>query len=115
MRDHSRAALATQDQSTGPRLFGATLAGGAQATARDTGAITVGNWADMLCLNMTSVHTADRSGDTVLDAWIFAGDDRLVTDVWSAGRHVVKDGKHINNARITSTYLRALQDLKDAI
>ena len=115
LRDHSRAALATQDQSTGPRLFGATLAGGAQATARDTGAITVGNWADMLCLNMTSVHTADRSGDTVLDAWIFAGDDRLVTDVWSAGRHVVKDGKHINNARITSTYLRALQDLKDAI
>ena len=115
LRDHSRAALATQDRSTGRRLYQATLAGGAQATARDTGALAVGNWADMLCLDMASVHTAGRSGDTVLDAWIFAGDDRLVTDVWSAGRHVVKDGEHHNKARITSAYLRALQDLKDAI
>jgi formimidoylglutamate deiminase len=115
LRDHSRAALATQDKSTGRRLFEVVLAGGAQATARDTGALTVGNWADMLCLDMTSVHIAGRSGDAVLDSWIFAGDDRLVTDVWSAGRHVVKEGEHHNKASITSAYLRALEDLKGAL
>jgi len=115
LRDHSRAALATQDKSTGRRLFEAVLAGGAQATTRNTGALAVGNWADMLCLDMSCVHTAGHSGDTVLDAWIFAGDDRLVTDVWSAGRHVVKEGEHLNKAGITSAYLRTLEDLKGAI
>ena len=36
-----------------------------------------------------------HEGDEILDAYIFAGDDRMVRDVWSAGRHVVRDGKHV--------------------
>ncbi|WP_108816059.1 formimidoylglutamate deiminase [Loktanella sp. Alg231-35] len=115
LRDNSRAAFATPDHATGRRLFDAMLAGGAAATGRQTGAITPGHWADLMSLDDTSVHLAGRSEDTALDSWIFAGDDSLVTDVWSAGRHMVQNGRHIHRAAITDAYRRTIHDLKDAI
>jgi formimidoylglutamate deiminase len=107
LRDGTRAALASVDKSTGRRMFDGILAGGAQASGRETGRIEVGCWADVLALDTTSEHMWGRSGDTALDAWIFAGDDRLVTDVWSAGRHMVEHGKHVQRDRIDA--------LKDAL
>ncbi|KMK66833.1 formimidoylglutamate deiminase [Puniceibacterium sp. IMCC21224] len=115
LRDGSRAALASAEMSTGRRLYDATLRGGAQAIARDTGAIAAGNWGDLLVLDATSVHLEGREGDTVLDSWIFAGDDRLVTDVWSAGRHQVQNGQHVGRDAITAAYRRAMADLRDAL
>ncbi len=115
LRDGTRAALASPDQSTGRRLFEGILTGGAQATGRRTGRLEVGYWADMLALDTSSDHLWGRSGDTALDAWIFAGDDRLVRDVWSAGRHMVRDGEHIARARIVAAYRRTIDALKDAL
>jgi formimidoylglutamate deiminase len=115
LRDGSRAALATSDKSTGRRMFDAIVAGGAQATQRATGQIAPGLWADLMTLDDQSVDLAGRSGDTLLDAWIFAGDDRMVRDVWSAGRHMVKSGEHRHKARITAAYARVLADLRDAL
>ena len=53
-------------------------------------------------------------GDRLLDAWIFAGDDSLVRDVWSAGRHVVKEGRHVHHDRIVAGYRNALAALREA-
>jgi len=115
LRDHSRAALATMDRSTGRRLYDAILTGGAQAAGRASGALTPGLWADMLALDTGAIHLAGRSGDRALDTWIFAGDDRLVTDVWSAGRHQVRDGQHIARAPIEAAYRKVLADLAGAL
>ena len=115
LRDGTRAALASGTASTGRRIFEAMLAGGAQATARKTGQLEQGYWADMLCLDTQAVHLWNRQGDAALDAWFFAGDDRLVTDVWSAGRHLVKDGHHVYQSDITAAYRRVMDDLKDAL
>ena len=115
LRDGSRAALASPDESTGRRMFDAILKGGAQASCRDTGRIEVGCWADLLSLDTSSEHLWGRQEDTALDAWIFAGDDRLVTDVWSAGRHMVKGGEHIDRAQIVSDYKRTIDALRDAL
>jgi formimidoylglutamate deiminase len=115
LRDHSRAALATESRSTGRRLFDAMLAGGAQAAGRASGGLVPGLWADMLALDTNSVHLAGRAGDTVLDAWIFAGDDRLVSDVWSAGRHQVRNGHHIARDTIIAGYRKALTGLEGAL
>ena len=115
LRDGTRAAMATADRSTGRRMFDDILVGGAQAAQRKTGKLEVGYWADMLSLDTTSPHLWDRAGDTVLDAWIFAGDDHLVRNVWSAGRNVVIDGEHIARHHITNAYRRAIKALKDAI
>ena len=57
----------------------------------------------------------DKTGDTILDAWIFAGDDRMVLDVWAAGRHVVRDGRHIARDAIRARYVATLRRLKDAL
>ena len=115
LRDGTRAALATADRSTGRRMFEGILQGGAQATQRKTGRLEIGYWADMLTLDTTSEHLWGRAGDTTLDAWIFAGDDRLVTDVWSAGRHMVVGGEHVARKGIVAAYLRTIDALKDAL
>ena len=115
LRDHSRAALATAEKSTGRRLFDAINLGGAQAAGRDTGRIASGAWADLVALDNTAVDLAGRQGDRILDCLIFAGDDRLVTDVWSAGRHMVQDGRHIDRETITNHYRQVMTALGDAL
>ncbi len=115
LRDGTRAALATGEFSTGRRLFEGMLTGGAQATSRQTGRLETGYWADMLALDTDHPHLWGRAGDTALDAWIFAGDDRRVRDVWSAGRHLVSDGRHFAKEEITTAYKRTIDALKDAL
>jgi formimidoylglutamate deiminase len=115
LRDHSRAALALPGISTGRRLFDGAVAGGAQAAGRGGGGIAVGHWADLLSLDADTVDLDGRTGDTILDAFIFAGSDRMIRDVWSAGRHRVRNGRHVAHEAITATYRRALRDLRDAI
>lgn len=115
LRDHSRAALASPGKSTGRRLFEAATDGGAIASARNAGEIAVGKFADLMALDANSVDLLGRKGDTLLDCFVFAGDDRMVTDVWSAGRHMVRDGRHVAREAITSAYARAMRDLGEAI
>ena len=115
LRDGTRAALANAEHSTGRRIFDAILQGGAQASGRDTGRIEVGAWADLLALETQPEHMWGRTGDSALDAWIFAGDDRLVSDVWSAGRHMVRDGRHVDRDRIVRAYKHTIDDLRDAL
>lgn len=115
LRDHSRAALATPGKSTGRRLFDAINAGGASVSARNNGALAVGKLADMMALNADAVDLTGRTGDTILDCYIFAGDDRMVGDVWSAGRHMVTGGRHVNREAIVSAYARTMKELGEAI
>lgn len=115
LRDGTRAALASPDKSTGRRMYDGMLQGGAQASGRETGRIEAGCWADFLALDTGSEHMWGRQGDTALDAWIFAGDDRLVKDVWSAGRHMVQHGQHVQRADIVAAYKRAIDALRDAL
>lgn len=115
LRDRSRAALARPDASTGRVLFEGAARGGAQAAGRASGAIAPGLWADLLALDGAAVDLIGKTGDTVLDAWIFAGDDRMVLDVWSAGRHLVQGGRHIAREAIRARYVATLGRLKDAL
>jgi len=115
LRDRSRAALATPQMSTGRRLFEAVLEAGAAASGRKTGAIRPGLFADLVALEAGHVDLEGRKGDTILDTFVFAGDASMVRDVWSAGRHVVRDGRHIARAPIVAAYRAALRDLGDAL
>jgi len=115
LRDKSRAALATPEKSTARRLFDAVAKGGAQAAGRDAGRIEVGALADLMALDGAAVDLIGRTGDTILDTYIFAGDDRMVRDVWSAGRHVVTEGRHIAHDTITGRYRKVMEQLKEAV
>lgn len=115
LRDKSRAAFATPEQSTGRRLFSAIVDGGARATGRQSGRIEPGYFADLLALDETSIHSQGRQDDIALDGWIFAGDDHMVRDVWSAGRHVVQEGQHRHHDEITARYRAIIGTLKTEI
>ncbi len=95
LRDGTRCALAGDTASTGAALHAAALAGGAQALGRETGAIRPGAWADLCALDADALAFAALPEARLLDGWILAGDDRLVREVWAAGRAVVRDGRHI--------------------
>ena len=104
LRDHSRAALATADRSTGRVLLEGAARGGAQATARNAGVLEAGRLADLMALDTAHIDLDGRTGDTLLDAWIFAADDRAISDVWAAGRHRVREGRHVDRDAIIAKY-----------
>jgi len=111
LRDNSRAALATAERSTGRVLFEGAARGGAQATARNAGVIAPGRLADLMALDTRHIDLEGREGDTLLDAFLFAADDRAVSDVWAAGRHMVSEGEHVQHSEITEAYRRVLRRL----
>lgn len=115
LRDHTRAALAAPGTSTGRRIFEAICKGGAQAAGRGSGTIAVGEWADLLALDMNHINLTGLRGDTVLDSFAFTGDSRMVRDVWAAGRHVVTGGQHIKRDEITRRYRQAVARLRDGL
>ena len=112
LRDRARAVLARSGASTGRILFEGAARGGAQAAGRAAGAIAPGLWADLVALDADAVALAGLGGDTLLDSFIFAGDDRLVRDVWSAGRRVVTAGRHRAREAITGRYRAVLTQLR---
>lgn len=110
-RDIARTVMAGGDGSTGHSLFTRILAGGAQALGRPAGAIAPGRLGDLVALDAAALafHAVPPPG--LLDAWIFAADDRVVRDVWSAGRHVVQDGRHRARDAVAARFRAALDGL----
>lgn len=116
LRDKSRAALATAERSTGRVLFDAAAAGGAQAGGRDSGALIAGKLADIVALDLDNEWGANRTGNMALDTLVFGGNGhRCITDVWSAGRHVVKQGRHIARDTITRAFTKTMAELEQNI
>ncbi|MCX2725561.1 formimidoylglutamate deiminase [Roseibium salinum] len=112
LRDKCRASVATPEKSTGRVLFEGAVQGGTQATGRASGSIAEGRHADLLALDGTAIDLGGRQGDEILDAYLFAGDDRMVSDVWSAGRHVVSDGNHVKGDAIRAGYRAVIASLR---
>lgn len=115
LRDRHRAVLATETASTGRELYARAAQGGARAAQRQSGALEVGKWADLLALDTTAIDLEGREGDALLDSFIFAGDDRMIGDVWSAGRHLVREGRHIRHDAIAARYRHVMAALRDRI
>jgi formiminoglutamate deiminase len=102
-----RAVMADPERSTGRALFDRALAGGVHATGAASG-LSVGASADIVSLDTSGVAFAGRSGDAVLDSWIFGAPKGSIRSVWRAGREVVKDGRHIARDGIEARYRKAL-------
>ena len=115
LRDHTRAALADNTFSSGRRIFDGICAGGAEAAGRGAGRIAIGEWADLLALDMTHIDLCGLEGDQILDSFMVTGGNCMVADVWSAGRHVVQSGRHIHRDEITHSYLDAVATLRSGV
>lgn len=98
----------------GRTLLDAVLAGGAQASGRPIGALAPGKRADLLVLDPSHPVLAGRSGDGLLDSWIFSGADNPIAHVMCGGRWVVRDGRHVRADAILPRFRAAMQALADA-
>ncbi|MBM3614337.1 MAG: formimidoylglutamate deiminase [Alphaproteobacteria bacterium] len=110
-----RALLADGARSTGRVLYETVCKGGALAAGREAGQIAVGNWADLMALDCSGPDLGARARDMLLDTYVFAGDDRMVADLWSAGRHIVRGGRHARRHGIVADYRAAIARLRDAL
>ncbi|WP_316396167.1 formimidoylglutamate deiminase [Bradyrhizobium sp. 33ap4] len=80
--------------STGRALFDQALAGGAQALAQTKAGLAPGARADIVSLDTAHPSLAGRSGDAVLDGWLFATGSDAIDCVWARGDKVVTGGRH---------------------
>ena len=103
-----RNVAALPEGSTGARLHEAALDGGAQATAREAGAIAVRRAADIVALDAAHPLLAGKTEDDILDAWIFAGNASLVRDVMVGGRWLVRDRRHPEEEAIAREFVRTM-------
>ena len=110
LRERARCLLAAPGGSCGRALFDAAVGGGAQALATQA-AIAVGAPADLVSLDLNAPSLAARSGDQVLDSWIFASAAGVVDSVWCAGVRQVVDGRHRARGPIARRYAAALKRL----
>lgn len=99
--------------SVGRTLWEGALRGGAQATGRRVGRIAPGCRADLIVLDADHPNLAGRGGDRLLDALVFAGNDRLVRDVMTGGQWRVRDGRHAMEEEAAARYTAVLERLLD--
>ena len=100
----ARNVMVVGEGSVGETLYTGAAQGGAQAMRRDAGEIAVGKLADLVAIDSTDPALCMLREDQVLDGLVFAAKDTVVSDLWSAGRHMVKDGAHVAREAILSRY-----------
>ena len=94
----------TEHPAVGTNLWREAASGGGQAMGRPMGAIAPGNRADFVVLDGEHVNLDGRSGDRLMDALLFCGNERLVKHVMVGGRWIVRDGHHPDEKTIEARY-----------
>ncbi|MEP0943104.1 MAG: formimidoylglutamate deiminase [Rhizobiaceae bacterium] len=115
LRDLARNVLVVGEGSVGHSLYCGAARGGAQALGRGAGQIEVGEWADLVAIDSSHPSLCALRSDQILDGLVFAAKDHVVTDLWSAGRHTVHDGHHINRQKVVDAYGTAISGLVASI
>ncbi|NKF22316.1 formimidoylglutamate deiminase [Solimonas marina] len=98
-------------QSTGAALFSYALDGGRRALADARFGIAEGADADLVSLTVSVPATIGRSGDAVLDSWIFASAGGVVDCLWVNGIKQVENGRHRQRERVQTAYKKAITEL----
>lgn len=115
LHHRERNVLAPEGGSTGTTLYTQAAKGGAKALARNSGEIAVGKLADLVAINSNDPRLCALPASQLIDGLVFAANDTVVTDVWSAGRHSVQGGQHIHEDAIVARYKHAIKGLTSRI
>jgi formimidoylglutamate deiminase len=112
LRDIGRNIMVSGEGSVGQSLYTTAARGGAQALGRGTGQIATGQLADLVAIDLTHQALCALRPDHILDGLIFAAPDTVITDLWSAGRHQVRQGRHIQRDDIVREWRKVVARLK---
>jgi formimidoylglutamate deiminase len=97
--------------NTGRNLLGGALQGGAQACGRKLGRIEPGYRADFVALDNRHPRLYGRGLDSLLDSWIFSGNENAVRSVYVGGQKVIDQGRHAREETIVSNFFSTLDQL----
>jgi len=114
MRRRNIAASVAQP-SVGTTLWTEAASGGARALNRSMGTIAPGARADLVVLDPDHINLVGRSGERLLDAFIFAGSGQMVKNVMVGGRWIVREGRHPDEAQIAARYRQVQKKLLSAL
>lgn len=106
-----RAVLAAPEASTGRSVYERTVTGGATALGLAAGRLAPGHRADIVVLDTDHPTLVGRSGDAILDSWVFCNAGRPVRDVYVGGVRVVADGTHRAEDAVLAGYRATIADL----
>ncbi|RUX32698.1 formimidoylglutamate deiminase [Mesorhizobium sp. M7A.F.Ca.US.011.01.1.1] len=106
----ARNVLAVAGGSTGRALFDAALDGGSVALGAGASAIAAGASADLVSLDPKNPSLAGKTGDAILDAWIFANGSK-VDCVWVHGLKQVSGGRHAKREAIAERFRNVMRAL----
>jgi formiminoglutamate deiminase len=106
----ARNVLAAPGNSNGRALFDAALDGGAAALGAASGQLAVGGPADFVSLDAGSVSLAGKTGDAIVDAWVFANATK-VDCVWVHGKKRVSNGRHVRRDAIAKRFRDVMNKL----
>lgn len=112
LQHRARNVLSGGGGSTGRALFDAALTGGQAVLGGGPAGIATGAPASFVTLDTDHPALIGRSGDAVLDAWIFASASGVVDGVWSQGRQVVSKGRHHAHNRLAQRFKAAIKALQ---
>ncbi|GLS35392.1 formimidoylglutamate deiminase [Mesorhizobium tianshanense] len=106
----ARNVLAVASGSTGRALFDAALDGGSAALGAGPSRIAAGASADFVSLDGNHPSLAGKTGDAVLDVWIFANGTK-VDCVWVHGKKLVSGGRHTRRDAIAERFRKVMAAL----
>ncbi len=121
LRDQRRARLADSG-GVGPPAWAWLAAGGGEAldsggrfalgTANPgRGKIAAGYRADLVVLSPRGPNLAEQEPDTLMDAWLTAGDDRNIEAVYIGGERLVDGGEVRGQTQTFSAFAEALRQI----
>ncbi|CAH2399467.1 formimidoylglutamate deiminase [Mesorhizobium ventifaucium] len=106
----ARNLLAVAGGSTGRALFDAALDGGSAALGAGPSRMAAGAPADFVSLDANRPSLAGKTGDAVLDAWIFANGSK-VDCVWVHGKKLVSSGRHARRDAVAGRFRKVMTAL----
>ncbi|PLP57429.1 formimidoylglutamate deiminase [Mesorhizobium loti] len=106
----ARNVLAAPRQSNGENLFVQALIGGNIAMGIASTGLKAGAPADFVSLDANHPSLAGKSGNAILDTWIFAGGTR-VDCAWVHGRKLVENGRHFAREAIAERFRNVMMRL----
>ncbi|AYO95961.1 MULTISPECIES: formimidoylglutamate deiminase [Xanthomonas] len=107
----ARNVVAQGPVSSGRWLYDQAGMGAAQALGLAQTGILAGAAADLIELDTAHPALLARSDDALLDSWLFAARGTAVRNVWRGGRWVVREGQHVDRARIAARFAAVLRSL----
>ena len=107
LRDRRRNRLGDSGMSIGRSLFNEALGGGRQAAG------LMSPSSDRIQLDETRIELAGRTGDNMIDAWIFASARPLILEVTVDGRRVVESGRHVIRDAAERQFAKVMARLVD--